>query len=101
MKNTSEPIQQADGAPVRLVKLEEWLNTTGRKRTWFARAIGYSYQALWAKLAGRTGLTDDFVLKCFQRFPDLPPDIFEDHGYIRHEEFVYRLIPLHPQSGSA
>jgi len=98
MNDPNESVHQLSEAPARLSKLEEWLDATGRKRTWFARAIGYSYQMLWSKIAGITGLTDDFVVQCFQRFPELPPDIFEEQGYIRHEGFVYRRIPLHPQS---
>jgi len=46
MNNPNESVQQLSEAPARLSKLEEWLDATGRKRTWFARAIGYSYQAL-------------------------------------------------------
>jgi hypothetical protein len=92
------PVQQAGESTARLSKFEEWLKTTGRKKTWFARAIGYSYQALWCKITGFTGLTDDFVVKCFQEFPDMPADIFADQGYTRRGDFVYRWIPLHPES---
>lgn len=88
-------VQQTSKPAVRLSKLENWLKATGRKKTWFARAIGYSYQALWCKITGFTGLTDDFVVKCFLAFPDMPDDIFSDHGYTRHDGFVYRRIPLH------
>lgn len=88
-------VQQTSEPAVRLSKLENWLKSTGRKKTWFAREIGYSYQALWCKITGFTGLTDDFVVQCFQTFPEMPDDIFEAHGYVRHNEFVYRRIPLH------
>jgi hypothetical protein len=81
-----------------LVRLEEWLKATGRKKTWFARTIGYSYQMLWSKIAGVSYLTDDFVVACFERCPDMPYDIFIEHGYIRDDNFVYRRIPLGPES---
>jgi hypothetical protein len=91
-------VQQTGKPTARLGKLEDWLKTTGRKKTWFAKVIGISYQALWCKITGFTGLTDDFVVKCFQEFPDMPADIFADQGYTRRGDFVYRQISLHPES---
>lgn len=82
----------------KLTKLDQWLQETGRKKTWFARAIGYSYQGCWCTRAGVTGLTEQFVLACFRRFPDMPPDIFKEHGYVRDGDCVYKQIPLHPQA---
>ena len=79
-----------------LTALLEWLESSGRSKAWFARQVGFSYQGLWNKLRGHTALTDLFVARCFARVPELPPDIFDEHGYMRDGDFVYKRIPLAP-----
>jgi len=86
---------------VKLIKLENWLKETGRIKTWFAKQIGYSYQSLWCQMTGLSNLTDRFVISCFERFPDLPADVFEEHGYVRVGDQVRRLIPLNLDTNPA
>jgi len=76
------------------MKFAEWLEATGRSKAWLSRTIGYAYQTVWSKLVGETGLTDEFVTRCFSRIPDLPQDIFKDQGYMRGDGVVYKMIPL-------
>lgn len=75
-----------------LTKLLEWLKSSGRTQAWFARQVGYSYQTTWGKLNGREALTDRFVQACFQKIPDLPPNIFEAKGYVFDGEAVLKRI---------
>jgi hypothetical protein len=77
-----------------LTKLLGWLEEGGRSKAWFARQVGYSYQQTWDKLAGRSPLNDAFVVASFVGVPELPRDIFEDHGYVREDGVVYKRIEL-------
>ena len=80
-----------------LTKLNQWLEETGHKKSWFANAIGYSRRAAWHQRSGLSALSDRFVVACFRRFPELPYDTFADHGYVRDGDYVYRRIPLHEE----
>jgi hypothetical protein len=77
-----------------LTKLLEWLEEGGRSKAWFARQIHYSYQQTWDKLAGRSPLNDNFVVACFRWIPELPRDVFEEHGYTREDGCVFKRIEL-------
>ena len=80
--------------PQRLTRLEAWLSETGRRRTWFAKRIGYTYANLWSTIAGLQGPSERFVTACFNRFPELPADTFEEQGYVRRGGDVWKRIPL-------
>ena len=79
---------------VRLTGLWEWLEETGRSKTWLASTIGYSYQQTHAKLSGRSPLNDDFVLRCFKKVSGLPKDVFAEQGYVKEGDAVRKMIPL-------
>lgn len=79
---------------LQLTKLLEWLSESGRTKAWFARKVGYSYQQAWAKLAGKSPLNDSFVVACFSKIPELPPDIFKGQGYMRDDGCVFKRIVL-------
>ena len=34
------------------------------------------------------------MVRCFNRIPELPADIFEAQGYLRDGEYVYKVLPL-------
>ena len=93
LQDKVEDVLQENGYH-RLDALETWLNDHGIRRSWFAGQIGYKPKSIWYVLAGRSTLTDGFVLACFNRFPELPFDIFEAHGYVRGDGCVYKQIPL-------
>ena len=79
-----------------LKALLKWLKDSGRSIAWLARVIDRSYQTTWNKLHGVKPLTDDFVIRCFSRLRELPPNVFEAHGYWREGNQVVKSIPLPP-----
>ncbi|MGD2105955.1 MAG: hypothetical protein PVJ55_12665 [Anaerolineae bacterium] len=78
----------------KLTKLLEWLNSTGRTKAWFARTVGYCYQTTWMQLAGMSPLTERFVVHCFSNIPDLPADVFQEHGYYKDGHRIIKVIPM-------
>lgn len=75
--------------------LLEWVRGGGRTVAWLANRIQYSYQRTWAVLHGRVPITERFVMQCFSNIPELPADVFEEHGYTLGDDgFVYKRIPL-------
>jgi len=74
--------------------LLEWVRTGGRTVAWVADQIQYSYQQTWIVLHGRAPVTERFVVQCFSNLPGLPPDVFEEQGYVLESDgFVYKRIP--------
>lgn len=78
----------------KLIRLLDWLESSGRSKAWFARTIGYSYQTNWDKLEGNSPLNDQYVTRCFSNVPDLPDDIFEEHGYRKDGNRIIKVIWL-------
>ena len=75
--------------------LFEWLRSGGRSVVWVADQIQYSYQHTWDVLHGRGPVTERFVVRCFANIPELPKDVFEEHGYILESDgFVRKRIPF-------
>ena len=75
-------------------KLRRWLHDQGHTITWLERKLDLRYQGVWDKLNKRKAMTEQFVIRCFQRVPELPADIFAEDGYVRQNGHVMKRIPL-------
>lgn len=74
--------------------LAAWLKEKGRGIAWLTRELGLTYQNVWGKVHNRSPITEGFIVRCFERIPDLPPDIFEQHGYVKDGDCLIKRIPL-------
>lgn len=74
--------------------LREWLASQGLNSAWLADRLGWDYSAIRSIQCGMKPITDRFVVRCFNRIPELPPDVFQAQGYLRDGEYVYKILPL-------
>lgn len=98
------PQSKVKGAPQekekrRLEKLDKWVYDSGFRWAWFSREINLSRVYVSGQVTGYLKLSERFVLSCFNRFPELPPDTFKDHGYMRGDGCVYKRLELEVASG--